>query len=109
MTVLVPQSEPHVLVTQDQIDKLCRHGEDQSFNWFLALVALAVGFSQNLYTLTSTLMTAKLPETWDVLAAMFCVGCIAGAIAKFTQHRANKVSMEAYVAKLKSGTPVNVT
>jgi hypothetical protein len=109
MTVLVRTDDPHVLVTQDQIDQLCKHGEDQSFNWFLALVALAVGFSQNLFTLITTLTNSKLPATWDVLAAMLCVGCAAGAFAKYTQHRTNKANMKNYVAKLKSGTPVNVT
>jgi hypothetical protein len=109
MTVHAPPNEPHFLVTSEQIETLRNHGRDGSLDWSLALGGAAAGLLQNLFNLIGAITKPEVPGTWDVVATILFSVCAAGAVAKYTQHRANQTRMDDYVARIKSGPPVNIS
>lgn len=108
MTVHAPPPEPLFLLTNEQIDTIRKQGKDGSLDWSLALGGAAVGLLQNLFNLIGAMMKPAIPNTWDVVATIVFSVCVAGAVAKYTQHRANQTMMDDYIARIKSGPPVNI-
>lgn len=108
MSVTVPHEDERMLLTQDQVDSLKRGGKDVSFDWCLALGGAGIGFLQNFIASVAAVVSGQAPSKLDLALALVCVGCLAAALAKYTEHRRNKSNTDAIVEKLKSGRRVRV-
>lgn len=108
MTVITPEEDTRLLVSEDQLDALCKRAKDTSFEISLLFGGAAFGFVQNVVSLIGALSKKEVPGGWDVFASMLCIALAAAGISKFTQFATNKQSLDSLVEKIKSGRRVSV-
>lgn len=105
MTVVVQEEDRRYLVTDEGLDELSSKGKDKSFEWSLFLGGCAIGLFQNFFSLLGSISESQLP-VWDVVASLIFAAMAAGAVAKYTQHKTNEMSIDRKVEKIKNGKEV---
>ena len=75
---------------------------------FIFLFGGAIGFAQNLLGLLVSYYQGKEIAGVDIVFGLVCVGCVAGAVAKYTEYSRNKRDTDHLLAKLKTGRKVDV-
>jgi hypothetical protein len=108
MTITVPVEDVRHTITPEQLDAICRGGKDASFEWCLGLLGLAGGLLQNLLSVVKVLIRGGTHNETDVVLAMMCVGCLAAAAAKYSEHKKARADVDRLREKVVAGKRVLV-
>ena len=101
MTVTVEDTYALHAITEEQLDTVHRGGKDTSMGWCQALAGAALGLTQNLIDLVIDVFAGKTPARKDVLLALACAACAAGALAYFLSRRGTGTDVDGLVARIK--------
>lgn len=108
MMLTTPGEDQWHMIHDDHLTIISRRGKDSSFDYCLALAGAGLGFFQNLIAIGAALWNNVAASRTDVILALICVVCLAGAIAKFTEHRSKKTDLDTVIARVRSGKKVKV-
>lgn len=108
MNIRIPDESERLLLSEEQVDVLCRGGRDSSFDWFIALAGASFGFIQNVISVISNVYYGNTPTMVDIILSIMCAGFIAASIAKYTEYISKKTNVEFFLEKVRAGRRVSV-
>ncbi|MBU1209930.1 MAG: hypothetical protein KJ587_01495 [Alphaproteobacteria bacterium] len=108
MTVTCDEEEERHLVSTETLDRLAKGGKDMSLEWSLLLAGAGSGFVQNVFVVIGKMPSSQQANNIDIILAMACIGCFAGAFAKYTEHQKTKTDTDELLRKMKERKKVSL-
>ena len=88
-------------ITDDQLTMLAQGGKDKSFDIAIAAAALAIGLSQNVYSVLADIISSKSPSGKNVIAGIIFVVAVTTTVIKALSYRSTKQDTDALVERIK--------
>ena len=91
-------------ITDDQLTMLAQGGKDKSFDIAIAAAALAIGLSQNVYSVLADIISSKSPSGPNVIAGIIFVVAVTTTVIKALSYRSTKQDTDALVERIRKRT-----
>jgi hypothetical protein len=107
MTVDDPNKPRHLLYDHD-LKAFEDLSSDKSLTWFLALGAIALPLTQNLYNLFCDLRSSKIPDVFDAAMCLLFCAAATGAVIKGLEYRRTHPKLVAKITEIQNRKTVSV-